>query len=432
MELAAILRTGWDDFRELVNPLVALRAELAGEPVRALRVAGSRLVLPDGQAVEDFHGTQAFGHRNAAITRAVRAFLDSDSPSWFPSRVSPYAGSLARRLCERTGYTNAFFAGSGSEAVEAALKLARVLTGRPRVLSLEGAYHGCTMGSCGLMTPGPYRDPFAPHVPGLATVPFGDADALHAAFGEGDVAALVVEPIQLEGGVRPLPASYVEALCELTSRHGSLLVADEVQTGLGRTGRFLASEAWPRRPDAVLLAKHLGGGLMPISAMLTRRELWEGAYGKNFETSEAHNLTFGGNAVACVAALAALELLTDELIAGVREKGAELRRGLSAALEGLELFEEVRGEGLIAGIALAEADHPWLSFEHFGMEDLGHQPTVGLLLCHRLYKRGYFCFVCGHDWRVLRIQPRFDIDLASLAAFSAAVREELEALCRLA
>ncbi len=182
----------------------------------------------------------------------------------------------------------------------------------------------------------------------------------------------------------------------------------------------------------MLLAKHLGGGLMPISAMLTRRELWEGAYGKNFETSEAHNLTFGGNAVACVAALAALELLTDELIAGVREKGAELRRGLSAALEGLELFEEVRGEGLIAGIALAEADHPWLSFEHFGMEDLGHQPTVGLLLCHRLYKRGYFCFVCGHDWRVLRIQPRFDIDLASLAAFSAAVREELEALCRLA
>lgn len=434
-----ILRQGFDDFREFVNPLIALRAELAGEPVHVLRVEAGRLVTREGQVIEDFHGTQAFGHRNPAIAKAVIAFLESDSPSWFPSRVNAYAGSLGRRLCERAnassaqvpGYSNVYFANSGSEAVEAAIKLARAVTRRPRVLSLQGAYHGCTMGSCGLMSQGVFRDPFEPHVPGLEALPFADVDALHAAVRGGDVAAVVVEPIQLEGGVHSLPANYVAALCELTREHQVLLVADEVQTGLGRTGRFLASEAWPRRPDAVLLGKHLGGGLLPISAMLTRRELFERAYGKNFETAEAHNCTFSGSAAVCVASHAALDLLTDSLIARVRELGESFRSGLKEALRDLPLFDEVRGDGLVVGIALKNTDHPWLSFEHFGMDDLSGHPTVGLLLCHRLYKRGFFCFVCGHDWGVLRLQPRFTIEPAKLAEFTSIVAEELSELCAL-
>jgi acetylornithine/succinyldiaminopimelate/putrescine aminotransferase len=429
--LSAALRHGFDDFRDWVNPLIALRAELAGEPAKATRVEGGRLIVED-KAIEDFHGTQAFGHRHPAITRAVQEFLASDAPSWFPSRVNPFAGSLAKRLCERAGtYSNVFFASSGSEAVEAALKLARALTRRPRVLSLSGAYHGCTMGSCALMTSGVFRDLFEPHVPGLGNLPFGDLDALHAALSAGDVAALVVEPIQLEGGVHALPAEYIEAACRLTEQHGTLLVADEVQTGLGRTGRFLASQSWPRRPDAVVLGKHLGGGLLPISAMLTRRELFERAYGQNFETAEAHNCTFSGSAAVCVASHAALDLLDDAMIARVASLGASFRQGLREALADLPLFDEIRGDGLIAGIVLKDSDHPWLSFEHFGMGDLSHHPSVGLLLCHRLYKRGYFCFVCGHDWRVLRLQPRFTIEPEQLARFTRVVREELEALCAL-
>ncbi|HEU5072574.1 MAG TPA: aminotransferase class III-fold pyridoxal phosphate-dependent enzyme, partial [Polyangiaceae bacterium] len=429
-----------DDFREFVNPMIALRARLAGEPTEVPRVDAGRLMTREGQVVEDFHGTQAFGHRNPAITRAVRAFLESDSPSWFPSRVNPYAGSLARRLCERangTGddlsapYSNVYLANSGSEAVEAALKLARAVTRRPRVLSLEGAYHGCTMGSCGLMSKGVFRDPFEPHLPGLEALPFGDVTALRVAVERGDVAAVVVEPIQLEGGVRPLPRDYVDALCELTRAHQVLLVADEIQTGLGRTGRFLASEIWPRRPDAVLLGKHLGGGLLPISAMLTRRDLFERAYGKNFETAEAHNCTFSGSAAVCVAAHAALDLLSGALVTRVAELGSSFRSSLSEALADLPLFREVRGDGLAVGIALERADHPWLSFEHFGMDDLAGHPSVGLLLCHRLYKRGFFCFVCGHDWSVLRLQPRFTIEPERLAEFTSIVREELLHLCAL-
>lgn len=431
MRVTEILRSGFDDYRRFVNPGVAARAELSGEPTRVVHATEGRLLTEERTPIEDFHGTQAFGHRNETIAAAVRELLDSDSPSWFPSRVSPYAGSLARRLCERANgpYGRAYFAGSGTEAVEAAIKLARASTRRPRVLSLTGAYHGCTMGSCGLMSKGIYRDPFGPHLPGLDNLPFGDIDALADALASDDVAAVVAEPIQVEGGVRTLKEPYLAALCELTSRHGTLLVADEIQTGLGRTGRFLASEAWPRRPDAVLLGKHLGGGLVPISAMLTRADTFDRAYGKDFESAEAHNCTFSGNALGCVAAHATLDLLTDELVARVRAVGAGLRASISDALAPLPLFDEVRGEGLTVGIALRESDHPWLSFEHFGLEGLGGHPTIGLLLCHRLYKRGYFCFVCGHDWRVLRVQPRFDIPEAGLDAFVAVLREELERLC---
>jgi len=431
MNVEAMLREGYEAYRRYVNPLVTLRAELLGEPTRISRVENGLLVEPRG-TVEDFHGTQTFGHRHPAITAAVTEFLATDSPNWFPCRVNPYAGLLAKRLCERAGhYTNVFFANSGSGAVEAALKLARAATKKTRVLSLDGAYHGCTMGSCALMKPGMFKDPFGPHVPGAGPIPFGDVDALARAFAEGDVAALVVEPIQLEGGVRTLSPEYLAAACELTERHGALLVADEIQTGLGRTGRFLASEVWPRRPDALILGKHLGGGLVPISAMLTREELFERAYGEHYASAEAHNTTFGGSALVCVAALAALDLLTDDVIARVGRIGDAFRAKLSATLLRHALFERVKGAGLLVGIELRPSDHPWLSFEHMGVDALVDQPTIGVLLCHRLYKRGFYCFACGHDWRILRVLPRFTIPEPTLDAFVTAVDEELEYLCNL-
>src|SRR5206468_1398844 len=131
------------------------------------------------------------------------------------------------------------------------------------------------------------------------------------------------EPIQGEGGVRVLPEPFVEALCELTAKHGALLVADEIQTGLGRTGRFLRSSAWPRRPDAVLFGKGLGGGLVPVSAMLTTREIFAKAYGRDFEGGESHNVTFSYNALGMVAGLAMLDVVTDELVASVATRGAK-------------------------------------------------------------------------------------------------------------
>ncbi|MDQ3337144.1 MAG: aminotransferase class III-fold pyridoxal phosphate-dependent enzyme [Myxococcota bacterium] len=431
MNTVEMLREGYESYRRYVNPLVTLRAELLGEPTRITGVQDGRLVEARGH-VEDFHGTQTFGHRHPAITAAVTEFLASDSPNWFPCRVNPYAGLLAKRLCERSGaYDNVFFANSGSGAVEAAMKLARAATKKPRIISLDGAYHGTTMGSCALMKPGMFKDPFGPHVPEAGPIPFDDVDALAAAFRDGGVAAVVLEPIQLEGGVRTVSPAFLAAACELTQKHGALLVADEIQTGLGRTGRFLASETWPRRPDALILGKHLGGGLVPISGMLTRSELFDRAYGEHYASAEAHNTTFGGSALCCVAALAALDLLTDDVIARVGRIGEAFRAKLASTLARHELFARVKGAGLLVGIELVPSDHPWLSFEHFGIDALHDQPTIGVLTCHRLYKRGFYCFACGHDWRILRVLPRFTIEESTLDSFVTAIDEELEYLCNL-
>ncbi|HWO20019.1 MAG TPA: aspartate aminotransferase family protein [Kofleriaceae bacterium] len=428
---ADIFRNGFAEFRQFVNPLIAERARLAREPIEFVRATHGVLHDARGSVYEDLHGTQMLGHRNARVAEAMREFLAGDAPNWFPSRVNPWAGRLARRLCERTGYSNVFFGMSGADAVEAALKLARAATRRPRIVALDGGYHGCTFGAVSLMHAGPLHDPFAPHLPGVIRLGFDDPDALARELATGDVCAVVVEPIQGEGGVRALSPSMIDAACELTARHGTLLVADEVQTGLGRSGRLLASSAWPRRPDVALIAKTLGGGLMPISAMLTERALFERAYGQNFFIGESHNTTFGYNGLSCVAALATLELLDDALIADVARRGAVFREVLDAALRGNPLYRETRGAGFMLGVELVHAPHPWLSFEHFGLPELAHLPTIGPLLCYRLYARGFFAFVCGHDWRVLRLQPRLDIPDAKVVELANACREELDHLAQL-
>lgn len=432
-QLASILHDGFADFRDFVNPIIYHRAELSREPMRFVRAAGGALIDDDGLRVEDFHGAQAFGHRHPAIAAAIRDFLDSEAPNWFPSRVNPFAGRLARLLCERSGfYTTAFFACSGADAVEAAIKIARAATRRPRILGLAGAYHGCSFGAVSLMNRGPFTDPFVPLVPAVESLPFGDTDALRAALATDDVAAVVVEPVQGEGGVRALPADYIAALGELTKQHGTLLVADEVQTGMGRSGHFLLSASWPRRPDVALLAKQLGGGLMPISAMLTSRELFLRAYGEDFEDGESHNMTMSYNALSAVASMATLELLTDELCARVRTSGARFAATLHEALNGSPLYAETRGLGFMIGVTLRQPDHPWISFEHFGFPELAGRPTVGPLVANRLYRRGYYTFPCGHDWSILRIQPRFDVEDNVLDEFAKTFREELDALTELA
>jgi acetylornithine/succinyldiaminopimelate/putrescine aminotransferase len=433
--VSATLRQGYEDFARFVNPLVATRAELTGEPYHLVRVDGGRLIDVDGNVAHDFlsgWGTQAFGHRNGTIVDAVADFLRSDQPVFYTSGVSPYAGLVARQLWDKTAqtYDSVFFANGGSEAVEAAMKLARAATGKPRILCLEGAYHGCTLGSCAMMHRGPYRDPFGPHVPEVVALPWEDLDALAAALCASDVAAIVVEPIQIEGGVRTLSGDYVAALCQLTKQHGVLLVADEIQTGLGRTGRFLASENWPRRADIVLLGKALGGGLVPLSAMLTKRDIAQRAYGTH-ETAESHTSTFSGNGLGCVASLAFLSLLTDDALATARKNGDALHRELNHALLASSLVAEVRGEGLLAGIAFKASNHPWLSFDYLGLGDLRDKPATGLLMCHRLLRAGFITNVCGHDWSVVRLQPPLNTSADMLSKFVNACKEAVEYLCQL-
>ena len=424
------VRQGFQDFRAFVNPLVAVRAQLVGEPYLLEQVEQGALVDVEGRRYTDLlsgWGTQAFGHRPPAVEAALIAFLQGGSPSIYPSGISPYAGMLAARLQQRSGYDAAFFASGGSEAVEAALKLARGATGKPRIACIEGAYHGCTFGSVAMMQAGPYRDIFGPHLPMVDALPAGDLAALESALQDPQLAAIVVEPIQVESGMRVPDPAYIARLCEGTGPDGVLLIADEIQTGLGRTGRFLHSDAWPRQPDVVTLGKALGGGAMPLSAMLTRRAIFDRVYGQ-LTLAEVHASTFSGNSLACVAGIAALDLLDEALIEEVNRKGRLLRAALEEWVAPSPLVAAIRGKGLLLGIDLQAPDHPCYQFDYLGVPELSAQPAIGMMLVHRLYKAGFIGQICGHAWHVLRLQPPYTTPDDNLVACARAIGEALDYL----
>jgi acetylornithine aminotransferase len=270
--------------------------------------------------------------------------------------ATPTQVALAERLLDlaRAPHgSRVFFTNSGTEANEALVKMTR-RTGRPRILALEGSFHGRSMGALALTHKPAYREPFEPLPGGVEFLPFGDTDALRAAFapengGGADVAALVLEPIQGEAGVRPLPAGYLALARELTSAAGALLALDEVQTGMGRTGAWLAHHhdhlGGGIAPDVVTLAKGLGGGF-PIGAVV--------AYGERAATllgRGQHGTTFGGNPVAAAAGLATIGVIErDGLLANVRDVGAGLRASVTALAH--PLVAQVRGEGLLIAVEL--------------------------------------------------------------------------------
>lgn len=328
----------------------AVMMRSAPPPLAVLdRGEGARVWDVDGREYLDFLAgiaVNALGHAHPAFVAAVagQAARAAHVSNYFASEPQV---ELAERLTRLSGGDRVYFANSGTEAMEAAVKLAR-LTGRPRILALEGGFHGRTMGALSLTGKAALRDPFAPLLPGVEHIPVS-IEALDAALG-ADVAALVVEPIQGEAGVLDLPAGFLAAARELTAAHGALLVLDEIQTGAGRTGDWFAFQAEGVVPDAVALAKGIGGGF-PIGALVTF-----GAASDLFRLGQ-HGSTFGGNPLATATANAVLaEIERADLVGNARRRGAELR----AIVEdiGSPLVTDVQGRGLLLGIGLTGALAP--------------------------------------------------------------------------
>jgi acetylornithine/N-succinyldiaminopimelate aminotransferase len=317
-----------------------------GPPKRVfVRGEGAYLWDADGRRYLDlFAGiaVNALGHGHPLIVNAVTAQLTTLGHVGNFFATTPQV-ALAERLVSLAGSdARVYFANSGTEANEAAFKLAR-LTGRTKIVSTVGGFHGRTMGALALTGKPAIREPFEPLPAGVEFVPFGDIGALEAAI-DDETAAFFVEPIQGEAGVLPAPPGYLRAARELTERHGALLVLDEVQTGVGRTGEWFAFQHDDVRPDVLTLAKGLGGGL-PIGACL--------AFGpaKELFVPGSHGSTFGGNPVACAAGLAVLYAIErDGLLARTREVGARLREGIEAL--GHPAVAGVRGMGLLLAIRL--------------------------------------------------------------------------------
>jgi acetylornithine/N-succinyldiaminopimelate aminotransferase len=290
------------------------------------------------------------GHAHPAYVRAIadQAATLMHVSNYFYNEPNVL---LADALCRRTGFDRAFFCNSGTEANEALLKVARHHffgrgeTSRVRVIAFHDAFHGRSLGALSMTGTPKYREGFGPLGP-VTHVPYGDSDAVERAVGP-DVCAIVVEPVQGEGGVNVAPPGFLEKLRAIADRHGILLLVDEVQTGIGRLGRFLGTAGTGARPDAVALAKGLGGGF-PIGAMLTTEKL-AGALPPG-----SHGSTYGGNALASAAALAVLKILDDEkLVEGAAAKGeflAGLLGGLCTDLP--EVCAGVRGDGLLRGLVL--------------------------------------------------------------------------------
>ncbi len=340
-------------YKEHINPgLVALLGLLDADK-RFVRASGVSIWDENGNEYLDFlgaYGAMNTGHNHPRILEALEKV--KGAPNMFQASLNCMAAALARDLALVTpgDLRRTFFCNSGAEAVECALKLARASTRKQVLLYCERSFHGKSFGALSVTGRMKYREPFAPLLPGTEMVPFGDVQKLEERLGTGDVAAFIVEPVQGEAGVIVPPDGYLKAARELCTRHGALLIADEIQTGFGRTGYLFACEHDGVAPDILCLAKSLSGGLIPIGACIATAEVWDRAYG-GLDRALLHTSTFGGNAWACAAGIASLQVIIEEdLPAKAAANGRYFLDELRKLQNEHPVIKEVRGRGLLIGI----------------------------------------------------------------------------------
>lgn len=387
MEASEVKLQALRDFADHVNPMKVRILTHAGLDLIEGRREGARVWdITGGCYIDCVTSAGSFnaGRRNPAIIAALKQALDEIDLGNF-LLCSKAKADLARRLAELApgDLTYSMFGASGGEAVDFALKLARGSTGRPKIISAWKGYHGHTGFALSAIGRETYQEPFRPLMPEFEKVPFGDIDALAAAIDE-QTAAVILEPIQGEGGINVPPPGYLQQVRALCDRHGALLVLDEIQTGLGRTGRLFACEHEAVTPDIMVLGKSLGGGLYPITAALFTASLADFLVTRAF----IHLSTFGGADLGCAVALAALDEITGQDLPGrAAAMGERFLRGF-ADLKARHpaVLQEFRGRGLMLGLQFADQSHgPRLSYE--------------------LAQRGVVAIYTGNDPSVMRIQP---------------------------
>ena len=299
-------------------------------------------------------GVYALGRSHPAITHALHEAIDADLPNLVQLDCALLPGVLAEALVQRShpGIERVFFTNSGAEAVESAIKFARAATRRDRIVHCDHAFHGLTTGALSLNGGAEFRSGFGTLL-NTTMIPFGDLDALRRELAQGDVAAFVMEPIQGKG-VYLAPDDFWPAAAELCRRHGTLFVVDEIQTGLGRTGRFFAHEHWGVQPDIITVSKALSGGYIPVGAMLCSARVSDAVY-SSMERAVVHSSTFSTNQLAMVAGLATLQALDEEdIVERARVTGDLFLQRLAPLVDKHELLHEVRGKGLMIGLEFGE------------------------------------------------------------------------------
>jgi len=413
-------------YAEFVNPQWVRLLELLDMDVRYERCAGAELFSQDGERYLDFlsgycvHNT---GHNHPRILEALKEELDRSGPAMLQSHVPELAGELAQRLCKLAGgnLKKVFFASSGSEGVEAAIKFSRATTKRNALLYCEGAFHGLTCGALSLMDNEFWREGFGTLLAETDAVPFGNIGRVEEKLRTRKFAAFFVEPIQSEGGIKVPAPEYLRDVQALCRKYGTMFVLDEVQTGMFRTGKFLAAHSFDVQPDMVVLAKALSGGLIPVAAVLMTDEISDAVY-SSLRRAIVHTSTFSENGLAMRAGMATLDVLEGENL-GDRAiyLGDLLRARLTEALEPYEMFKAAPGLGLLSGIEFRAPSKVMLrlSFEAFRAV---HPGMFGQMLVMRLFRREKILTqICGNNFMVLKSAPPLIAEEAHIERFVSAL-----------
>ncbi|MGD9539283.1 MAG: aspartate aminotransferase family protein [Alphaproteobacteria bacterium] len=406
-----------------INPVFARMLKTIGFDRCYVRAEGPYLWDVKGEKYLDFlsgYGVFALGRNHPLVRDALTDFMNLGYSSLVKMEAPLPAGLLAAELKKRVcvEMDTVFFCNSGAEGVETAVKYARAATGRSVIVHCGKAFHGLTLAALALNGDESFRDGFGPLDPHTRLVPFDDLGALEAALHQGDVAAFVVEPIQGKGVNLPRPG-YLSEAARLCHKHGALFVADEVQTGLGRTGRFLCIEHEPApvEADIVVLSKALSGGFVPVGAVLTKRWISERVF-DSMERAVVHSTTFGQNALAMVAGLATLAAYDElQVIENAARRGREIMDGLEAMKARYPFIKEVRGRGVMIGIEFRRPDSlglgtAWDLIHKMNQSLFPQAVVIPLLDDHRVLTQ-----VAGHHIDVVKLLPPLIIGEADVSWF---------------
>lgn len=350
-------------------------------------------------------GVFALGRNHPTVRDALKTVLDSELPNLVQMDVSALAGVLAERLLRYVPYLDkAFFTNSGTETVEASLKFARAATGRDGIAYCSHAYHGLSYGSLSVNGDDIFRSGFGSLLPGCVEVPFNDIAALERALSSRTVAAFIVEPIQGKGVLVPSD-DYLRSALDLCRKYGTLFIADEIQTGMGRTGRFLACEYWNVEPDMVLLSKSLSGGHVPVGVVLTRKWIFDKVFDR-MDRAVVHGSTFAKNDLAMAAGLATLEVMESE---GLMQKAARMGTRLLATFERMtqrhELVKAARGKGLMIGIEFGAPRSLALKASWNLLETANSGLFCQLIVIPLLKEHRILTQVAGHGNHTIKLLP---------------------------
>ena len=402
---------------------------LLGLEKKFVKAEGNYVWDDAGNKYIDFlagYGSVSLGHNHPKVVDAIHK-VDA-LPNILQVSLPIMSGVLARNLAMITpgDLQRSFFGSSGTEAVEGALKLARAASGKTEFVYADNSFHGKTFGSLSVTGREKYQKPFMPLVPGARSIPFGDIRALEKALQNKNVAAFIIEPIQGEGGVNVPPAGYLAEAKKLCARYGALLIVDEIQTGLGRTGKIFACEHDGVAPDVMCLAKSLGGGVMPIGAFITTDDIWQKAFGGPSKCS-LHTSTFGSNTRACAAGIAALQVIVQERLAeAAAEKGAYLMKKLEVLKEKHDSIKEVRGKGLLVGLEFKEPTTGVLKAISFGVLNALSKEYLGAMVSGELATKHHVITAYTlNNPSVIRLEPPLTITTGDIDYTVAALDEVL-------